>query len=93
MKVKKVNLNPLRVYARLRFFKKSQFWDRETVEQYQLRQVKNIILHAGMNVPYYRSLFKSVGFDPQRFKYLKDIEQIPIARQGKHQEEPRSIHR
>jgi phenylacetate-CoA ligase len=57
---------------------KSQYWDRETIEQYQLRNVQNILLHAGSNVPYYRDLFKSVRFDPKKFKSLKDLERIPL---------------
>ncbi len=78
MKVKNVHLSPLSVYSRLSFYKKSQYWDRQTIERYQLRCVQNMLLHAGANVPYYRDLFKSVGFDPQEFKSLKDLEQLPL---------------
>ncbi len=78
MKVKKVHLSPLRVYSRLRFYEKSQYWDRATIERYQLRCVRNILLHAGSNVPYYRDLFKSVRFDPKKFKSLKDLVNIPL---------------
>ena len=78
MKVKKVHLSPLRVYSRLRFYMKSQYWDRETIERYQLQCVQNILLHAGSNVPYYRDLFRSVRFDPKKFKSLKDLEQLPL---------------
>ena len=70
MNVKNVHLSPLRVYSRLRFYKKSQYWDRETIERYQLRCVQNIILHAGTNVPYYRELFKSIRFDPKKNQIL-----------------------
>jgi phenylacetate-CoA ligase len=78
MKIRKVHLSPLRIYARLRFYLKSQYWDRETIERYQFQKVRDMLIHAGLNVPYYRELFKSVHFDPQKFKSLKDIEQIPL---------------
>ena len=78
MKIKKVHLSPLQVYSRLRFYKKSQYWDRETIERYQFRCVQNMLLHAGANVPYYRDLFRSVRFDPQKFNSLKDLEQLPL---------------
>ena len=78
MKIKNVHLSPLQVYSRLRFYKKSQYWDRKTIERYQFRCVQNMLLHAGANVPYYRDLFKSVRFYPQKFKSLKDLEQLPL---------------
>ncbi len=78
MKEKKVHLSPMHVYSRLRFYKKSQYWDRTTIEQYQLQCVRNILLHAGSNVPYYRDLFKSIRFDPKKFKSLKDLLHIPL---------------
>jgi len=78
MKVKKVHLSPMRVYSRLRFYKKSQYWDRATIEQYQLQCVRNILLHAGTYVPYYRDLFKSIRFAPNKFRSLKDLLHIPL---------------
>jgi len=78
VKVRKVHLSPLRVYARLRFYLKSQLWDRETIERYQFRKVRDMLIHAGDNVPYYRELFRSIHFDPQKFKSLKDLEHIPL---------------
>jgi phenylacetate-CoA ligase len=78
MKVKKVRLSPIQVYSRLRFYKKSQYWNRAAIEQYQLECTRNILLHAGANVPYYRDLFKSIRFDPDKFKSLKDLLLIPL---------------
>jgi len=68
----------MRVYSRLRFYKKSQYWERDTIERYQLQCTRNILIHAGSNVPYYRGLFKSVRFDPNKFKSLKDLVHIPL---------------
>ncbi|MCK5462715.1 MAG: hypothetical protein KAI95_06850, partial [Bacteroidales bacterium] len=78
MKVRKVHLSPLRIYSRQRFYLKSQYWDRETIERYQFQKVWDILIHAGDNVPYYRELFRSIRFDPQKFKSLKDLQQIPL---------------
>jgi len=78
MKVRKVHLSPLRIYSRQRFYLKSQYWDRETIERYQYQKVREMLIHAGDNVPYYRELFRSAHFDPQKFKSLKDIEQVPL---------------
>lgn len=78
MKVKKVHLSPLRVYSRLRFYLKSQYWDRETIERYQFQKVRDMLVHAGNHVPYYRELFRSIKFDPMKFKSLMDLEHIPL---------------
>ena len=78
MRVSKVHMSPLRVYARLRSYLKSQYWDRETIERYQFKKVQDMLINAGDNVPYYRSLFRSVRFDPRRFRSLKDLEHIPL---------------
>jgi phenylacetate-CoA ligase len=78
MKIKKVHLSPLQVYSRLCFYKKSQYWDRQTIERYQFRKVRDMLVHAGDNVPYYRELFKSVRFDPRKFKSLADLKNIPL---------------
>ena len=78
MKVRKVHLSPLRIYSRKRFYLKSQYWDRETIERYQFQKMRDMLIHAGDNVPYYRELFRSVHFDLRKFKSLKDIERVPL---------------
>lgn len=78
MKVKKVHLSPIKVYSRLLFYRKSQYWDRNTIERYQLQCTRNILLHAGEHVPYYRDLFKSLRFDPNKFTSFKDLLQLPL---------------
>jgi phenylacetate-CoA ligase len=88
MRVRKVYLSPLRVYSRLRFYKKSQHWDRQTIERYQFRKVREMLLHAGEHVPYYRTLFRSVRFDPARFRSLADLKQIPLLDKEKIREDP-----
>ena len=34
--------------------------------------------HAASNVPYYRDLFRSIRFDPEKFGSLKDLKHIPL---------------
>ena len=88
MRVRKVYLSPLRVHSRLRFYKKSQYWDRQTIERYQLNKVRDMLLHAGEHVPYYRTLFRSVRFDPAKFRSLADLKQIPLLDKEQVREDP-----
>jgi len=42
------------------------------------RKLKAMIRHAYENVPYYRSLFQSVGLLPEDIRTVKDLQHIPI---------------
>ena len=39
------------------FLKKSQWWSREQLEEYQMRQLSKLLNHAYKDVPYYRRIF------------------------------------
>lgn len=47
-------------------------------EDIQLRKLKNILVHAGDNVPFWKKIFEEAGFDPKRFKKFDDLEKLPI---------------
>lgn len=73
------NQHLLRMLHRLFFFHLgSQKWDRARLEAYQDRKLRDLINHAGKNVPYYRSLFEKVGLNPETFKGREDMRKIPI---------------
>ena len=50
----------------------------EEVEQVQFEKLKDILNYANKNVPYYRSLFNRIGFDPKLFTNIKQMEMIPF---------------
>jgi len=50
----------------------------EVVEQYQLSELKRILIHSYENVPYYTELFNRVEFSPYKIKSAKEIKIIPI---------------
>jgi len=44
----------------------------------QKQQLANIVAHAGAHVPYYRDLFRSIGFSPERLEVSSDyLQEIP----------------
>ncbi|WP_319590291.1 hypothetical protein [uncultured Draconibacterium sp.] len=47
------------------------------IREFQFAQLKNMLKHASMNVPYYNNLFKKVGFDPEKMSSFDDIKVIP----------------
>lgn len=38
------------------FLKKSEYWNKEKLEKYQLRELQKLVWHAYKNVPYYTDL-------------------------------------
>ncbi len=59
------------------FYWRSQWWNREKLRQFQVNRLKDILVHAGKHVPYYRSLFHEIGFNPSTFASLKQLQDIP----------------
>ncbi|MEA2103306.1 MAG: hypothetical protein U9P79_01520 [Candidatus Cloacimonadota bacterium] len=68
---------PFGVLKRYGFYKKSQFLTWEQIQNFQDEKLKRLIRHAGTNVPYYRELFKKIGFDILKFRGRIDMSKIP----------------
>jgi len=47
----------------LAFLKESAKWSREKLETYQVEQLRDLLIHAGKNVSYYRRIFREYGFE------------------------------
>ncbi|NLW19629.1 MAG: phenylacetate--CoA ligase family protein [Candidatus Cloacimonetes bacterium] len=75
----KRTLTDARLYAYCYlFYKKSIHWSRQQVIDYHDKKLKEMVLHAGRHVPYYRKLFSEAGIDPERFRGLADLDRIPL---------------
>jgi len=61
----------------LGFLMESEKWDRDRLMAYQLEQMKNLLIHAGNNVPYYKRIFAEYGFRPEKFADLEDLKILP----------------
>jgi len=61
-----------------KFLKKSQWWSREQLEEYQLQQLSKLLNHAYENVLYYRKIFDALGLMPKDIKSIKDLQKLPF---------------
>lgn len=61
----------------LGFLKESEQWDRDKLDSYQIEQLRDLLIHAGKNVPYYRKIFGEYGFKPERVQTLDDLKALP----------------
>jgi phenylacetate-CoA ligase len=58
--------------------KKSQWWSKEQLEEYQMRQLSKLLKHAYKNVPYYRKVFDERGLKPNDIQDFSDLQKLPF---------------
>jgi len=67
-----------REYRRIRrLLQRSQWWPRERLEAYQLRQLQDTVRYAYASSPYYRETFDRHGVRPDDLRRLDDIRRFP----------------
>ncbi len=75
-------MSPLRfsymILTRRLLYFSSQKWNRKRIEQYQDKQLIAVVQQAARHVPYYRHLFKKIGFDAAKFRGRIDMPKIPL---------------
>ncbi|PFK47352.1 capsular biosynthesis protein [Bacillus cereus] len=55
----------------------SQWWDKETQEEYQILQLKGMLEHAYETVPYYNRVFNEWGIRLKDIQCINDLKVIP----------------
>jgi len=56
----------------------SQWWPPERLAAAQFARLETLLRNANDSVPYYRDLFRRIGFDPRVMKTLADLERLPF---------------
>ena len=62
----------------LKLLKESERWDEDRLIEYQIAKLRPMLRHCAAHVPYYRKMFRKVGFDPQEFRALSDLRALPL---------------
>ena len=62
----------------LHFLKKSQYWSREQIDNFQNERLKLLIAHAYENVPFYREQMDKFGITPVDIQTKEDLRLLPI---------------
>jgi phenylacetate-CoA ligase len=70
--------NRLSALGHWHFFDKSQYWSRQRLLDYQWEKLKQILLYAYENCPYYTGVFNDRGLTPESFKGFEDLSRLPI---------------
>jgi phenylacetate-CoA ligase len=64
--------------AQRRLLERTQWMPRAERDELQLASLRTLLEHAGRNVPYWRELFRKVGFDPRQVRSTADLEALPV---------------
>lgn len=56
----------------------SQWLDPNSLEALQHRRLREFLINIGQRVPYYRELFRAVGFDPGALTTTRDLQVLPL---------------
>jgi len=65
-------------FSLLEEMRERERWSLERLQAYQFERLKQLLIHAGRNVPYYSDLFQSCGFQPEKFQDFQELEAIPL---------------
>ena len=64
--------------ATLYQLEQSQWWAPEKILEHQLRQLRDLLMHAAATVPYYRETFAAAAVDPLRINSGAEFMRLPI---------------
>ncbi len=62
----------------LALLQESQWWSAERLREFQLSKLRRLLQHAANHVPYYRKLFRNLGFDPKDLRAVEDLRVLPL---------------
>ena len=65
-------------YKFLDRLEKEQYLPKNKLEELKFFKLKELLLHAQKNVPFYRKRFADAGFDPGKMKNINDIKVLPL---------------
>ena len=60
-----------------RFLQDSQWWSADRAQQYQLAKLRQVLTLAYQKTDFYHQAFDAIGFHPDDFESLEDIQQLP----------------
>jgi phenylacetate-CoA ligase len=62
----------------MEYLDRTQWLSRAEIDEIQMKDLRALLEHAGTNVPYYRELFRKLGFAPREVKRREDLAALPL---------------
>lgn len=57
---------------------KSQWYTLEQMQELRIKRLREFLCRCSETVPYYRDMFKNIGFDPKDIAGLEDLAELPL---------------
>ena len=67
-----------RTFEFLKELEKLQHYSADRLEDLRFRKLKELLLHARKNIPFYSRRFADAGFDPARLQSMDDLAKLPM---------------
>lgn len=68
-----------RLMVGARFLQHAPFWSSDEMRAWQFERIRWLVKHAFESIPFYRSLYSSVSFQPGDLKSWEDFYRLPLA--------------
>ena len=66
------------VSQQLKDFVRYEHMSLDELESYKLKKLRELLIEAGTSVPYWRSLFKKLDYEPSEIKTIGEIQELPL---------------
>jgi phenylacetate-CoA ligase len=64
--------------AARRQLERTQWWEAEQLEALRLSRLRDLLVSSGRCVPYYRDMFRRIGFDSDSVTGIADLQRLPF---------------
>lgn len=61
-----------------RELERTQWWPPERLAEQQAQRLRGLLTDIGTHVPYWRELFRRIGFEPQRVESVAALQRLPL---------------
>lgn len=65
-------------YEWYNFIDKSQWWPEDQLAEYQWNKLKSILIYSNENIPFYKEMFRNLGYNANDIKQIDDFRKIPF---------------
>jgi phenylacetate-CoA ligase len=67
------------VYLKWRYnINKTEYLDKDSLRDFQLQKIKELLTHSYLNIPHYKNLFKNNNIHPSDINSFEDFRKIPF---------------
>lgn len=56
----------------------TEWWNKEQIKQLQLSKLKQLLIHAKANVPYYKKIMSNLSLEPEKIQSLSELTRLPL---------------